>query len=270
MINDFLFSTENNETLTAYLDAIKKTQPLTTEEEHELGRRSQMGDIDARNKLVEANQRFVVDCVIKFHNKNVPSEELISAGNLGLVIAATRYNPAFEGRFTSYAVHYIRERIRQAIAEYNATIRIPLEVQKESRREAPSVNDELDFEKLLDWKTKTVHNPIYQSLDGSIDEESDDSRPLVEMVAAAADTDALAYALRESETDFGTFLSDYFSPSEVKVLMDYAHKLLDGYTVADLAHEYRLPKKRMRQYVAQLIEKANLLKLRERYQKLAA
>ena len=112
MNQDFLFNNNCTDALTAYMEDIKHTQPLTTEEEHELGRRSQLGDTNARNKLIEANQRFVVDCVIKFNNKTVPAEELISAGRLGLVVAADRYDPTFEGRFTTYAVHYIKEHIR--------------------------------------------------------------------------------------------------------------------------------------------------------------
>ena len=93
---------------------------------------------------------------------------------------------------------------------------------------------------------------------------------LNEIVAAEADTEALAYALRESDTDFRIFLSDYFSPMEVKMLMDYAHKLLAGYTIADLAFEYRMPKKQIKNYISQLIEKAQRLQLREAYHKLAA
>ena len=249
----------------AYLKDIKHTEPLSTEEELELARLSQMGDISARNKLIEANQRYVVTCVNEFQNKTVPMDELVAAGRLGLVIAATRYNPSFEGRFTTYAVHYIKEHIRQTIADYNATIRVPVETLKAARVAAPSVNDELDYEKLLNWKQKSVYDNIRLSLDSIPDEDDLDSRPLIETIAAGADADALNYAVREANSDLRAFLTDYYSKQEVDLLMNYAHKYANGFTLSDLAFEYRLPLRLMKSYITQLLEKARLLKLRQKY-----
>ena len=260
----------SSEAFNAYLKDIKHTEPLSTEEELELARLSQMGDIDARNKLIEANQRYVVTCVNDFQNKTVPMDELVAAGRLGLVIAATRYNPDFEGRFITYAVHYIRDYIRQAIADYCNTVRVPLHIKKAARKATPSVNDELDFAKLIDWEPKPIYDIICQPLEGVIEGEEEDSRSLIETIAADADTDALAYAMRESEDNLRDFLSNYYSPTDVNMLMDYAHKYVNGYTIADLANEYRLPKKHVEKYIAQLLEKAKLLNLCHIYNKHAA
>ena len=265
MNKEIRITDRSSEAFNAYLKDIKHTQPLSTEEEHELARLSQMGDINARNKLIEANLRYVITCVNDFHNKTVPMDELVAAGRLGLVIAATRYNPSFEGRFTTYAVHYIKEHIRQTIADYNATIRVPIEILKAAHIAAPSVNDELDYEKLLNWKQKSVYDNIRLSLDSIPDEDDLDSRPLIETIAAGADADALSYAVREANSDFRTFLADYYSKMDVDLLMNYAHKYANGFTLSDLAFEYRLPLKQMRNYIAQLLDKARLLKLRQKY-----
>ena len=65
-----------------YLEQIKDNQPLTMEEEQELGRRILSGDTAARNKLIEANLRFVLTCAINMATHHVPIEELIAAGVL--------------------------------------------------------------------------------------------------------------------------------------------------------------------------------------------
>ena len=265
MNKEIRITDRSSEAFNAYLKDIKHTQPLSTEEEHELARLSQMGDINARNKLIEANLRYVITCVNDFHNKTVPMDELVAAGRLGLVIAATRYNPSFEGRFTTYAVHYIKEHIRQTIADYNATIRVPVETLKAARRTAPSVNDELDYEKLLNWKQQSVYDHIRLSLDSIPDEDDLDSRPLIETIAAGADADALSYAVREANSDFRTFLANYYSKMDVDILMNYAHKYANGFTHSDLAFEYHMPLRQMKSYIAQLLEKARLLKLQQKY-----
>ena len=265
MSKEIRITDRSSKAFNAYLKDIKHTEPLSTEEELELARLSQMGDISARNKLIEANQRYVVTCVNDFQNKTVPMDELIAAGRLGLVIAATRFDPAFEGRFTTYACHYIRDYIRQAIVDYNATVRVPADTLKAARKAAPSVNDELDFEKLLNWQQRPVYDNIRLSLDSIPDEDDLDSRPLIETIAAGADADALNYAVREVNSDLRAFLADYYSKQEVDMLMNCAYKRAAGYTLSELAYEYRLPLKQMTNYISRLEEKAKLLMLRKKY-----
>ena len=267
--NEFIFNEHETPTLKLYLKAIEKTQPLSTEEEQELGRRSMQGDIAARNKLIEANQKYAVKCVVDFHNTKVPTEELISAARQGLVEAATRFDPEFGFRFTTYAAHYIKEYIRQAAAEYYATIHMPLKALKAASRKAPSVNDDADYTEMLDkeWpviysdkKSTVVCMPSYHSL-SDCEGMSDDSRPLVEKVSGAPDAATLERVLNKYDDDLRAFLSAYFCQAEVDKLMNYAYKIVDGYTIADLAHEYRLPYSRMKKSVEELLAKVQLLEL---------
>ena len=264
-----------SKTIDHYLKQIRNNKPLTTEEEHELGRRIMSGDIDARNKLIETNLRLVLTCAIKMATPKIPIDEVIAAGNYGLVIAATRYNPSFKGRFGSYAIHYIREHIRQAIREYFNQVHIPIEVLKAAHKPTLSVNDELDYYQLIDkeygTKTPSVYPTTYESFDkdfGAEDEEAT-CRPLIERVAAPMDSAALEYALRDAYTDFREFLGHYYDPIDVNVLMDYANKCLEGYTIADLAHDYRVPTKKMNSVIADIMQKTHLYHLLTAYQNAA-
>ena len=265
--------TNCSEAIELYLDRIENNKPLTTEEELELGQRSMSGDTAARNRLIEANLRFVISCDIKLYTPRVPLEELISAGNAGLALAATRYNPSFGRRFDSYAVHYICDFIRQAISEYVSQIRIPQDVLKASRQKAVSVNDEIDYYQLVEMEDERAAYPItYESFDEDFDNEENDAPclSLIERVASPIDSEALSYVIRESDTDLRTFLGQYYHPMEVNVMMDFAHKITDGYTIADLAYDYRLPKHLMGEFVSQLLEKAKLLNLRKAYNRMVA
>lgn len=274
MNQDFHFSDHETPSLAVYTKAIKNTEPLTTEEEHELGRRIQMGDIEARNKLIEANQKFVFQCVSDFSNWTVPNEELVSAARMGLVEAAIRYNPSFDGRFISYAVHYIKEYIRQAVAEYDGTISVPSTLRKMARCGAPSVNDELDYDQILEEEDKKKSMPfpngIYRNSLDDTSEELDDSRPLIEKIAAGADEVALESARREADEHIRTFLSNHLCQMEVDVLMNYANKKADNLSIIDLAHEYHQPLEHMTKYVNNLLEKVDRLQLWDIYRKKAA
>lgn len=273
MNQDFHFSDHETPSLAVYTKAIKNTKPLTTEEEHELGRRIQMGDIEARNKLIEANQKFVFQCVSDFCNRTVPNEELVSAARMGLVEAAIRYNPSFDGRFISYAVHYIKDYIRQAVSEYDGTISVPSTVRKMARCGAPSVNDELNYSQILeeeDKKKSMSFNGIYRNSLDDNSEQLDDSRPLIEKIAAGVDDVALESARREADEHIRTFLSDYFCQMEVDVLMNYAHKKADNLSIIDLADDYHQSTEHMTKYVNNLLEKVDRLQLWDKYRKMAA
>ena len=107
----------SSEAFNAYLKKIntKDTEPLTHEEEVELGMRIKQGDISARNRLIETNQRYVITLAKNWLGYNIPLEELVSAGLHGLVIAATRFDPAFDRSFVAYAKHYITEHIADSL-----------------------------------------------------------------------------------------------------------------------------------------------------------
>jgi len=110
----------------AYMADISFSKPLSREREVEIARRIQEGDTEARDALVKANLLFVISVARQFQNCGLPLSDLIGAGNLGLMVAAERFDGTRGNKFISYAVHWIRQSILVAIAEQPRTIRLPI------------------------------------------------------------------------------------------------------------------------------------------------
>lgn len=117
---------EGEQTVNLYFSDITSSQPLPREREVELSNLIQSGDINARNELVKANLRFVVDIARTFKNRGLSMPDLISSGNLGLLTAAERFDGSKGYKFISYGVWWIRQSILQALAEHTRTVRLPL------------------------------------------------------------------------------------------------------------------------------------------------
>lgn len=109
-----------------YLSEIGKYELLDAEREKELGRRSREGDLSARNELVEHNLRLVVSIASRYRGSGLDMDDLIQSGNLGLMVAAERYDPKRGFRFTTFAVHWICQYIRREISDTGRTIRLPV------------------------------------------------------------------------------------------------------------------------------------------------
>ncbi len=113
-------------TLRLYFDDIAESTPLSKEREVELANRIKNGDMNARDEMIRANLRFVVCVARKYQNRGLPLSDLISAGNLGLITAADRFDGTKGYKFISYAVWWIRQSILQTLAEHVHTVRLPL------------------------------------------------------------------------------------------------------------------------------------------------
>lgn len=111
--------------LGTYLNEIEKISLLTEDEEYQLAVKAKNGDMVARNKLVEANSRFVVSIAKKYQGNGLELEDLISEGNIGLLIAVDKFEPEKGYKFISYAVWWIRQSIMKAINDKSRAVRIP-------------------------------------------------------------------------------------------------------------------------------------------------
>ena len=119
MIND-----EN--VLALYLKDINKIPLLSREEEIELAKKAHAGDKAAKEKIVRANLRFVVNVAKKYQNHGLDLVDLISEGNIGLLTAIERFDVSKGFHFISYAVWWIRQSILKAVCEKSRAIRLPL------------------------------------------------------------------------------------------------------------------------------------------------
>lgn len=114
--------------LAGYYREISKRELLTAEQEVELAHRIAAGDQEARRQLAEANLRLVVKIARKFHHPDMTLADLVQEGNLGLLEAVEKFDPAKGCRFSTYACWWIRQAVTRAIANKGRTIRLPVHV----------------------------------------------------------------------------------------------------------------------------------------------
>jgi len=112
--------------LDLYLHDVSRTPLLTPDEEIALARRAQAGDEEAMQELVTRNLRFVISVAKKYQNRGMALIDLIGEGNVGLMIAARKFDPDHGVKFISYAVWWIRQSILAAIARHGRPVRVPL------------------------------------------------------------------------------------------------------------------------------------------------
>lgn len=117
---------DDENVLSMYLKEINKIPLLTREQEDYHARRAAKGIQDAKDALIKANLRFVVNVAKKYQNQGLPLSDLISEGNIGLMNAIERFDVDKGYHFISYAVWWIRQAILKAICEKSRMIRLPL------------------------------------------------------------------------------------------------------------------------------------------------
>ncbi len=112
--------------LDQYLKEISQYPLIDRAEEARLARGIRRGEVEALDKLVRSNLRFVVSVAKKYQNQGVLLSDLINEGNLGLIRAAHKFDETKGIKFISYAVWWIRQAILQALAEQSRVVRVPL------------------------------------------------------------------------------------------------------------------------------------------------
>ncbi len=203
---------DRENTLRSYFDDIATSTPLSREREVELSARIQEGDMGARDELVQANLRFVIDVAKHYQNRGLSLADLIGAGNLGLMTAAERFDGTRGYKFISYAVWWIRQSIIQTLAEHVRTVRLPLnkvnllkDISKASHRLGqgrdggePALED---IAAEMDVPTEVVTDAVLSarpvtSLDDTF--ENDDKRSLLNLLADTSQDAPDAGVMRDS------------------------------------------------------------------------
>jgi len=132
--------------LETYLREINETALLTADQEKELSYRIHDGEKEARDQMVRANLRLVVNIARSYTGKGLPLPDLIEEGNLGLLRAVEGFDPTMNTRFSTYASYWIKQSIKRALINSAKTIRIPaymVELLTKWRRATTKLVDEL-------------------------------------------------------------------------------------------------------------------------------
>ena len=132
-----------------YLREIGQVRLLTPQEEVDLAARIKRGDKKAREQMIKANLRLVVKIARDYEGLGLPLLDLISEGNIGLMKAVERFDPAKGGKLSTYGAWWIKQSIKRALANQSKTIRLPVHLVdriSRMRRVAMRLHEELGRE----------------------------------------------------------------------------------------------------------------------------
>lgn len=132
--------------LETYLREINETTLLTAKDERDLAKLIAEGDVRARDRMVRANLRLVVNIARGYVGKGLALQDLIEEGNLGLLRAVEGFDPGMGTRFSTYASYWIKQSIKRALINSAKTIRIPaymVELLSKWRRASARLSEEL-------------------------------------------------------------------------------------------------------------------------------
>lgn len=257
--------------LETYLHDINETPLLKAEEERQLAYRIENGDSEARDHLIRANLRLVVNIARKYVGRGPGLEDLIAEGNLGLLRAVEGFDPSMNTRFSTYASYWIKQSIRRYLIGTAKAVRLPaymMDLMAKWRRAAAELQDELGRapteEEIIDRlqlprkklhiikKALRIHNSGVQGdlkEEFSIDETLEDVRGKAPDMALAAD-DEMKQVLQ---------LVESLQPREASVIrMRFGLDGEEPRTLKEIGDQLGLTRERVRQ-----IERDTLAQLAE-------
>jgi len=258
------------ENIKAYIKEIRKTPLLSAKEEIKLSRRIKRGDDQARQKMISANLRLVINIAKRYGHLGLPLMDMIEEGNIGLMKAVDKFNPRKGYRFSTYAAWWIKQSITRAISEQVKMIRTPAYLnellvrwKKTNQRlsqklKRPPTDKEIAksmkvsknrADQIVSWlSTKT------SSLDAPIgDDDSNQVLDLVEDEGAEPPDETISKIMLREKIES---LLELMSPREREVL-DMRFGLEDGqsHTLAEVASKLGVSRERVRQIEEKALEK---------------
>jgi RNA polymerase primary sigma factor len=250
--------------LDLYLKDVGVFPVLSREEEAAVGRRVRGGCRQARQELIQSNLRLVVSVARQYENLGLPLLDVIEEGNIGLMRAVERFDPDLECRFSTYAVHWIRQGIRRALADKSRNVRLPAYMAelvarlKRYRREKPGADDVVELARALHLpaaSARLIERVIATSRMGGTSLDADTAIELGERFAGLSDGQDPGTALiRDEDTALVQQHLRRVPPREAEILR-YRFGI-DGYpvlTLEEIGQIFRLTRERVRQLETQAL-----------------
>ena len=243
---------------------------LSFEEEKHYAQLAAQGDVEAKNKLIEANLRLVISLAKHYQGCGLSFQDLIQEGNIGLIKAADKFDVEKGFRFSTYASWWIKQAISRAIADQSRTIRIPVhmtenisKVKKAERDLTTKLNREPSIEELASALSLSVEDlaeiKSYMmdttSLDIQVGDE-DDGTTIASFVEDTKFTNPADTIAKEADAEVVNAVLGTLSEREADVLrrrfgIGFNHPM----TLEDIGKEYGLSRERIRQIESKALRK---------------
>ncbi|HET6545207.1 MAG TPA: sigma-70 family RNA polymerase sigma factor [Rhodanobacteraceae bacterium] len=263
---------EARSSTSAYLGEIGLIPLLDAHDEWALAERIQLGDADARRRMIEANLRLVVTVARGYVGRGVPLMDLIEEGNLGLIRAVEKFDPSRRLRFSTYAMWWIRQSVQHAVMHQGRTVRLPVHVLRElalvlrSERELTARLGRLPG---LDDIARAVGKPArdvaelfrvgerISSLDAPFSDSDD--RALIQQVALGDDGIAGAAPADASGGRLGDWLARLGERERLVVERRFGLNNAPLQSLAEIARELGITRERVRQIQEQALRRLRKL-----------
>ncbi len=247
--------------LDKYLHEISRYEMVTAEEETVLAQKIRKNDINALDKLIKANLRFVVSVAKQYQNQGLSLIDLINEGNIGLIKAAKRFDETKGFKFISYAVWWIRQSILQALAEHSRIVRLPLnkittankvnrvffELLQKFQRE-PSVKEIADELKIAPKDVQRVIANTDRNLSMDAPINDDESMSLYSIISSDGTDSPEREMIRQSlTTELKRILSTLpFREAEI-IKQYYGLEMQHPLTLEEIGANFEITRERVRQ-----------------------
>jgi RNA polymerase primary sigma factor len=264
-----------SKSLDQYFLDIGKVDLLTAEEEVTLAVKIRNGDLNAQNKLVKANLRFVVSVAKMYQNQGLSLGDLINEGNVGLIKAAKRFDETRGFKFISYAVWWIRQGITTAIAEQTRVVRLPInrignltklnkayKILEQENEGRPSIEE---LAKVLNISTDDVSFTLqtsgrHLSLDAPLTSDDENKNSLKDVIEDNNQDLPDKELMKESlEKEISNFLSSLKEREAEVIKLSFGIGTYHKATLEEIGERFNLTRERIRQ-----IKEIALRKLRNK------
>lgn len=268
---------ENNaqdNTLKAYLREIADYPQLSQEEEIELAKRIEQGDLAAKQELIRANLKLVVTIARKsIHMSSLPVIDLIQEGNVGLMVAAEKYNYKFGYRFSTYAAWWVKQAMFKAISEQSHCMKIPVYIQEtlskfskvktimeqevndvvKNEEVAKKINIAPDkIEMFLSAYTKTI------SIEGGLERGDGKEMNVADILADNSSLVSVNMEYQSLKNDINNVISTLKEREQEVVKMRYGLDDTEKLTLEEIGNMYGVTKECIRQTELRALKKMKL------------